>query len=292
MRSLKFLINKPIAVLMTTFGILILGTLATTYIPISLMSDIDIQEITVQVSSKNTFAYELESSVIKPLRNNLMLVSHLEDIKSEISNGLGIIKLQFIHGTNINYTLIEVNEKIDRAMSSLPRRINRPKVIKASLSDIPVFYLNISLSSEKALSSNHKVTQDFIDFNRFTNQVIRKRIEQLPQVALVDINGLVSSEIMVVSNLPKCRALEIDLSEIERVIKNQQIDVGSILVKDNQYQYNLRLGTVLNSVSDIENIFLNKNGKLYQLKDIADITLYNFLNEETLTESFNKILLD
>jgi multidrug efflux pump subunit AcrB len=268
---IKFLIHKPIAVLMTALGILILGVLASTYIPVSLMPDIDIQEITVQVNAKNSAAYELESSVVKPLRNNLLQLNHLENIKSETSNGQATIKLNFTHGTKIDYTFIEVNEKIDRAMSSLPRDIDRPKVIKASASDIPVFYLNVTLKNKNAINHSKEVTQDFIEFNRFTNQVIRKRIEQITEVALVDVNGLVYPEIVLIPNQSKCLSLGIDLNEIENSIKKEQIEIGSILVKDSQYQYNLRLGTRLTNLKDIEKIYLNKNGKLYQLKDIAQV---------------------
>lgn len=268
---IKFLIHKPIAVIMTALGVLILGVLASTYVPVSLMPDIDIQEITVQVNAKNNSAYELENSVVKPLRNNLLQLNHLEDIKSETSNGQATIKLNFTHGTKIDYTFIEVNEKIDRAMSSLPREIDRPKVIKASASDIPVFYLNTTLKNKASTDVHGKVTQEFIEFNRFTNQVIRKRIEQISEVALVDVNGLVTPEIVVIPNQSKCMSLGIDLNEIEAIIKKQQIEIGSILVKDSQYQYNLRLGTTLTNIKDIENIFLNKNGKLYQIKEIAEV---------------------
>ena len=77
---IKFLIHKPIAVIMTALGILILGVLASTYVPISLMPDIDIQEITVQVNATNSSAYELENAVVKPLRNNLLQLNHYPKI--------------------------------------------------------------------------------------------------------------------------------------------------------------------------------------------------------------------
>ena len=53
--------------------------------------------------------------------------------------------VSFNYGTDIDFAFIEVNEKVDRAMSYLPRSIGRPKVIKASVGDIPVFYLNLTL---------------------------------------------------------------------------------------------------------------------------------------------------
>ena len=144
----KFLINKPIAVLMSALGVLILGLYAFGFIPVSLMPDIDIPEITVQVSAENMSARQLEDAVVKPLRRNLMQLSHLKDIESETNNGIGVIRLTFNHGTKIDYSFIEVNEKIDRAMGSFPKSIKRPKVIKASATDIPVFYLSMTLKED------------------------------------------------------------------------------------------------------------------------------------------------
>lgn len=271
----KFLIKKPIAVLMTTLGVLILGLYAFGFVPVSLMPDIDIPEITVQVSAENMSARQLEDAVIKPLRRNLMQLGHLKDITSETNNETGIIKLTFNHGTKIDFSFIEINEKIDRAMGSFPKTIKRPKVIKASATDIPVFYLSMTLKEDKSytdLSSElYPVSQDFVDFNRFVNQVIRKRIEQINEVAMVDISGLVASEILIIPDQNKLTALGISLDELESDIKKYDIEIGSLLIKDNQYQYDVRLGNTLNTIQEIKNIYIHKNNRLFQLKELAEI---------------------
>ena len=141
----EFLIKRPIAVSMTFIAILVLGVFAISFIPVSLMPDIDIPEITVQISVGNTPARELENTVVQPVRRQLMQVAHLADITSETRNETAVIHLQFDYGTDIDFAFIEVNEKIDRAMNYLPREITRPKVIKANATDIPVFYLNLSV---------------------------------------------------------------------------------------------------------------------------------------------------
>ncbi|GAA3640313.1 efflux RND transporter permease subunit [Flavivirga jejuensis] len=262
---------------MTTLGILILGLYAFGFIPVSLMPDIDIPEITVQVSAENMSARQLEDVVVKQLRRNLMQVSHLKDIKTETSSEKAILRLRFNHGTKIDYSFIEVNEKIDRAMGSFPNTIKRPKVIKASATDIPVFYLNMTLKSDskktKASSQSHlyPVTQEFVDFNQFANHVIRKRIEQISEVAMVDVSGLVASEILIIPDYNKLSALNISLDELEATIKTHDLEIGSLLIKDNQYQYDVRLGTSLNNIQEIENIYINKNNRLFQLKALAQV---------------------
>ncbi|MEI6866768.1 efflux RND transporter permease subunit [Flavicella sp.] len=275
----KFLIHKPIAVLMTTLGVLILGVYAFGFIPVSLMPDIDIPEITVQVQVDNMSARQLEDAIVKPLRARLMQVGHLKDVKSETTNELGIIKLSFSHGSNIDYAFIEVNEKIDRMMGSLPKTIKRPKVIKANATDIPVFYLSMTLKEPvknnkttiNKIDDLFPVSQEFVDFNRFSNQVIRKRIEQINEVAMVDISGLVSSEILVKVDQKKIDALGIRLDDLEAAIKTNDLDIGSLLIKDNQYQYDVRLGNSLSTINDVKNIYINKNNKVYQLKELAEV---------------------
>ncbi|GAL91025.1 efflux RND transporter permease subunit [Jejuia pallidilutea] len=275
----KFLIHKPIAVLMTALGILILGVYAFGFIPVSLMPDIDVPEITVQVQADNMSARQLEDAIVKPLRYRLMQVSHLKDIKSETSKASGVIRLSFTHGTNIDYAFIEVNEKIDRIMGGLPKTVKRPKVIKASATDIPVFYLSMSVNETEGKIENGKnetsglypVSQKFVDFNRFTNQVIRKRIEQVNEVAMVDISGLVSSEILIIPNQNKLDALGISLENLESSIKQNDLDIGSLLIKDNQYQYDVRLGTSLNTIKDIESVYINHQNRVFQLKELAEV---------------------
>lgn len=271
----KFLIKKPIAVLMTALGILILGVYAFGFIPVSLMPDIDIPEITVQVSADNMSARQLEDAVVKPLRRNLMQLSHLKDIKSETNNESAVIRLSFNHGTKIDYSFIEVNEKIDRAMGSFPKSMKRPKVIKASATDIPVFYLSMTLKEDtKKTSFNndlYPVSQDFVDFNRFTNQVIRKRIEQVNEVAIADVSGLVSPEILIIPDNNKLTALGISLDELESNIKKYDLEIGSLLIKDSQYQYDVRLGNTLNNIQEIKDIYIHKNNRVFQLKELAEV---------------------
>ncbi len=279
----KFLIRRPIAVSMTFIAILVLGGFAMKFIPVSLMPDVDIPEITVQLSVPNRSARELENTVVQPIRRQLMQVGHLADISSETRNENSLIHLEFEYGTDIDFAFVEVNEKIDRAMNSLPRSIDRPKVIKANATDIPVFYLNLTLHEESdpnnqtieqlntQTSNLYPVSQKFVEMSRFATNVIRRRIEQLPEVAMVDMSGLVSSELLILPDNQKLSALGISLDDLEHTIENNNIQLGSLLIRDGQYQYNIRFSSTLQNKQDIENIYFKINDRLLQLKDVATV---------------------
>lgn len=160
---IKFLLQRPIAVLMAFTACFIVGLVTYFTIPVSLLPDIAIPEITVQVSGQNTSARELENTVVKTIRQQLMQVASLRDIHSETRDGAAIIRLNFDFGTNTDLAFIEVNEKIDAAMNYLPREVERPRVIKASATDIPVFCLNLTLKGESGKVKGESEIQLLVD---------------------------------------------------------------------------------------------------------------------------------
>ena len=266
----RFLLYRPIAVLVSTIALIALGIITFNQIPISLLPDIAVPEITVQVSYPNTSARELQRTIVKPIKNQLQQVNHLTDLEAQTQDGLAIIKLKFDFGTNINLAYIEANEKIDGIMGQLPREMVRPKVIKAGASDIPIFNLNVTY--KKGFESSDLALSEFCE------NVLRRRIEQLKEVALVDITGISQPEVTVIPDQSKLLSLGINEQILKDNLQKNNIELGNLLVKDGQYQYNIHLATSLKTIQDIENIYLKigdgqKGERILQLKELARVSL-------------------
>ena len=268
---IKFLLQRPIAVLMAFTACFIVGLVTYFTIPVSLLPDIAIPEITVQVSGQNTSARELENTVVKTIRQQLMQVASLRDIHSETRDGAAIIRLNFDFGTNTDLAFIEVNEKIDAAMNYLPREVERPRVIKASATDIPVFCLNLTLKSDSAYSEINEGS--FLDLCQFAETVIKRRIEQLPEVAMVDVTGILKRQLQIVPDMKLLKMSEITLDDLEAALTSNNIEPGSMTVRDGYYEYNIKFSTLLRTPEDVENIYIRKNNHIFQLKDFARISV-------------------
>ncbi|MGM9759716.1 MAG: efflux RND transporter permease subunit [Parabacteroides sp.] len=264
---IKFLLQRPIAVLMAFTACFLIGWVTYFTLPVSLLPDIAIPEITVQISGKSTSARELENTVVKPIRSQLMQVAGLRDIESEARDGAAVIRLSFDFGTKTDLAFIEVNEKIDAAMNYLPKETERPRVIKANASDIPVFYLNLTLKEEQQAPTE----EAFLNLCEFADQVIKRRIEQLPEVAMVDMTGQVGRQLQIT---PDTRLLEmagITLEDLENTLTSNNIEPGSMTVRDGYYEYNIKFSTLLRTPDDVRNIYLRKNDRIFQLKELAKI---------------------
>lgn len=268
---LKFLIQRPIAVLMAFTASFIIGLVTYSTLPVSLLPDIAIPEITIQVASANTSARELENTIVKPLRQQLQQVSALKDIHSESRDGAGLIRLSFDYGTNTDLAFIEVNEKIDAAMNYLPKEAERPKVVKASATDIPVFYLNLTLKSDSAYTQTDQ--RAFLALCEFAETVIKRRIEQLPEVAMVDVTGLLNRQVQIVPDKDKLAMMGISIEDIESALHSNNVEPGSMTVRDGYYEYNIKFSTLLRTAEDIENIYLRKDDRMAQLKDFCRVSV-------------------
>ena len=267
----RFLIHRPIAVCMAFTAFFVLGIITYINIPVSLLPDIAIPEITVQISGDNTSARELENTVTTPVRQQLLQIGKLSDIRTETRDGNSIIRLSFEFGTNTDLAFIEVNEKIDAAMNYIPKEISRPRVIKASATDIPVFNLYLTLKDDEAFEQTKQT--DFLDLCEFAETVIRRRIEQLPQISMVDVSGLAQKQVLISPHINLLEIAGITLNDIELVLNQHNVNPGSMIVRNGYYEYNIRFSSVLRTLEDIQDIYINKNGKIFRLKELADIEM-------------------
>ena len=267
---IKFLVNRPVAVIMTFIAFLILGLASMNLIPVSLLPDIAIPEITIQVSAPEKPVNEVEQNYVRKIRRQMMQLSHLDDIESTATNEQGTVRLTFKYGSDINYAFVEVNEKMDGLMANMPSDFQRPRIIKASATDIPVFYMTVMLKQKYVDETKER----FMELSEFCEQVIKKRIEQLPQVAMVDISGMEHPEIGINVDLNKLSVLGLDYNSIKTALEENNMSLGNIRVRNGMYEFNVKYSTLLKNRRDIEKISIKSGDRIFTLGELAKIEVH------------------
>ncbi len=262
----RFLIKRPVAVIMAYLAVVILGCVTFVTLPVSLLPDVAIPHISVQIAGDNMSARELENTVVTPLRRQLMQISELDDIGSETRDGSAIINLTMDYGVNIDLAFIEVNEKIDAAMNSLPRDMRRPKAVKSSATDIPVIYLQLTLSGQEN-------DDRFLEMSGIAENIVRRRLEQLPEIAMVDVTGIPGKELRMCPDYGRMRQAGLTVGDIESALMANNIEPGSMVVRDGYYEYNIQVSNQLRTPDDVREVKFMKNGRIYRLGDICNVGL-------------------
>lgn len=248
---------------MSTISILVVSLVFIRNIPVALLPDTPIPKLSVQISAPDLDARTLETTIVRTIRNQLLQVNNLNDISSRTHNGTAVINLDLKFGTNTDLASIELNEKMDQILTQLPKTLERPRVVKTNISDIPVFYFDLYVKDTSLITETA--------FSLFVKKTLRKRLEQIPEIAFVDIHGITKPEVIVIPKTDILLSLQADESVINEALLNGNMQLGNIILKDGAYQYNVRLSSKLNNIEDIKNIYVNINNHVYQLSELAEV---------------------
>jgi multidrug efflux pump subunit AcrB len=172
----------------------------------------------------------------------MLTVQNIKDIDSKSANHSAWIYMYYEHGSRMDLAYVEVNEKLDHIISSIPSDVQRPVVTRINTSDVPVMRLHV-------LPKNNE--PGMAELSILTERVIKKRIEQVQGVSLVDINGQVQEEIAIIPDMVALNTYGLSPDDIHRAVDAGNKELGSLSIRDGQYRYFVR---VANSIADIESI--------------------------------------
>src|SRR5690606_22484687 len=142
------------------------------------------------------------------------------------SEGSAAIRVRFEPGSDISLRFIEVNEKVDMAMNSLPREAQRPLVVKMGVDDIPVFQLSV-LPRDSLVSPAR-----LVNVSTFVRETIARRIEQLAEVAMVDATGLMQPQVQIAPKAGYLESLGLSSGVLTQAFRENDISLGNIQVVD------------------------------------------------------------
>lgn len=273
---------------MSFLSLLLIGLAAAMRIPVGLLPEVDIPRALVQVRQPGASARELEDAVTRPLRNQLQQLRHLKDIQSRTRNGAAVIELDFDFGTDADLAFIEANEKIDQLLPLLPQELERPRILKATQTDLPVFYLSVVPKKGGMVAP--------LELSELALTSIKRRIEQLPQVAFADASGYAEPLIAVRPKTDALQSLGLDEGTLAQAFRENNQQLGNFLLRDGAYEYNLRMASQLRSPAEIAAVPVRVGGRSLSLGDLADVMLeaqpsrghYLFNGQEAVIFSIRK----
>lgn len=102
---------------------------------------------------------------------------------------------------------------------------------------------------------------------------MKRRIEQLPEVAMADITGVPGRLLQIVPDKDKLAMTGISVEDIENTLSANNVEPGSMLVRDGYYEYNIRIATLLRTPEDVKNIYIRKGERIMQLKELCKVDI-------------------
>jgi hydrophobic/amphiphilic exporter-1 (mainly G- bacteria), HAE1 family len=256
-------VKRPITVAMMFLGILIVGAISLTRLPIELLPNFSFGDISIFINIRGGIPpEEVEELVTKPIEEAVGSVSHLRNLISISEEARSRVVMRFEPGIDMNYALLEVREKFSRIRSKLPPQIEKPVIAKFEQQDRPIMIV-----AATGLGYTPEMLRKIVDGN------IKDRILRVDGVANVDVGGGRERKILVEVDQRKLQGYNLPIGKVINALNTNNIDLLLGSYDKRRDKHLIRIAGGFKSISDIENIgvFATPSKSIIKVKDIAEV---------------------
>jgi len=307
MQISKFSISRPISTIMLFLAFGFLGLFAFTQLGIDLLPNIYLPHLIVQTNYQNATPEEVEKLITEPLESTIGTVSGVKKITSASKEGVSVISIDFVWGTDMDMAVLAMREKLDNVSFVMPRGSGRPTIVRADPSAEPIVSLVLAykdrthnqdlstkykeqsgrnLSSSKFIdhSSPEYEIKRLIDLKEAARVVFKRRMEQIDGVAQAVITGGLEREILIEVDPAKLEMYNLTFEQIAQSLKSSNINLPAGSIMKGLFRYSLRTFGEYTHTDQIGGTIIKyQNNKSYvKLSDIAEVK-ENFKERDGLT---------
>jgi HAE1 family hydrophobic/amphiphilic exporter-1 len=275
-------------------GVVLLGVIAFRNLAVDFLPSIKIPKLTVQTSYPNVSPEEIENTVTQPLEATLGTVTGVKKVSSVSREGLSLVTAEFYWGTNMDFAMLEVREKLDQMRASLPREAGRPTILRVDPSAEPIMTMAVSegkqaVRLERTLlqsdgGGNEKASDGatelgrggenesrLVELKETARALIKRRIEQVNGVAQVSVLGGVEREIHVNIDTRKLQAFGLTLDQVSQALSHANLNLPGGTIKRGLFRYSLRTVGEFTSVDEIRRVVVGQTplGRALTILDVG-----------------------
>jgi len=274
----EFGVRRPVTNLMIFWAILIIAFYSLTRLGIDSMPEIEPPIISVISFYAGASAEDVEIKVTEPLENQLATTPGIEKVTSRSLEGVSLVTLKFIWGTNLDEASNDIRDRIElakRSLPDIPDEMETPFIFKFNTANMPVLFMGITAE------------QSFPDLYDIIDKRVADALKQLPGVGTVQVLGGLERQINVWINRERLEGYGFSVLDIQNALQQENISQPLGSVKSGLTDYLLRLPGEFSSPDEIDLVILGKrDGKFVYLKDVARIE--DGFKEELMNARINK----
>ncbi|MDD5566281.1 MAG: efflux RND transporter permease subunit [Candidatus Omnitrophica bacterium] len=259
----EFGVKRPVTNIMIFSAIIILALYSLTRLGIDMMPEIEPPAISVISTYPGASPEDVEIKVSEPLENQLATTPGIEKITSRSLEGVSVITLKFIWGTNLDEASNDIRDRIERAkrfLPDIPDEMDTPFIFKFNTAMFPI--LGVGITAQQS----YPELFDMID------KRVGDPLRQLPGVGTVQLGGGLERQINIWIDRHKLEGYGFSILDVQNVLAKENVTQPAGSIKSGFTDYLLRVPGEFATPEEINSVILGKrNGNLIYLKDVARI---------------------
>ncbi|MCD4750561.1 MAG: efflux RND transporter permease subunit [Thermoanaerobaculales bacterium] len=268
---IRFAVERRVTMAMAVVGVLVLGWLSLTRLPLEFLPSFSSSFITANAPYASSSPQETERLIVRPLEDSLGTINGIDTLTATATSNSGSVRIGFVEGTDMDLAAVDVRDRVDRIRNSLPEDLERVQIWRFQTSDRPILRFNVSSSWE-------------IDrLYRFVDEVLVRRLQRLEGVADVSVQGAQIQEVQVNLIPDRLAAHGVNVRDVSGVLKSNHLSLSAGTIREGSTSFQVRIEGKLESLDQIRALPLGRG--TIRLGDVAEIIFaypqrddFNFLN--------------
>jgi HAE1 family hydrophobic/amphiphilic exporter-1 len=265
MKIIEYSTNNPVKVAVGSIFILLFGLLALFRIPVQLVPDVEMPQITVVTRWTGASPEEVEQEIIHEQEEMLKSVENLKKLTSKSFNGRGQILLEFNVGVDKSTAILDVANKLDQ-VREYPVNVDEPVITTVNTGDRPIAWFTL-----RTLPGNNIDVNDLRDF---AEDHIESRLERVPGVANSNIFGGAEREMQVVIDPHALASCSLTILDVRKALISTNVNISGGDMDEGKNRFTVRTLGQFKSVEEIENLPIVKRDDIsVYIRDVAEVKL-------------------
>jgi hydrophobe/amphiphile efflux-1 (HAE1) family protein len=266
-------VDRPRLAIVIAFVITLAGGLALLQIPVAQFPDIVPPQVTVTGVFPGASAEVVETSVAQPLEAVVVGVDRSLYMKSTSGNdGSYTLTVSFALGTNPDINTVNVNNRVQSALSQLPPEVQQQGlVVQKKSSAVLQFIVLYSANGE----------QDPIFITNYAIINVLDAISRTPGVGQASLFAKMNYSMRIWFDTQRLTSLNLAPSDVIAAIRAQSVQapvgrIGARPISDQQqFQFNVQTQGRLATPEQFGNIVLraNPDGSMLRVHDVARVEI-------------------
>lgn len=269
----KFSVKKPYTVLVCVVLVLVLGVVSLTRMTTDLLPSMSLPYALVITTDVGASPEEVESDVTAPIEAAMATTSNIKNVTSMSYNSYSIVTLEYEQSTNMDSTIIEIQQKLDQLKGNWADTVGSPMIMQINPDMMPVLMASVDVDG---------MSQE--EISDYVNQELSASLESIEGVASVTTTGALEENVQVTLDQDKIDALN---EKIQDKIKEQFADAQSQLddakgqVESGQKAIEEGSGQLTGAVDEV----LSQKSELYQTQKDLESNLTQLQTQKEMLEN-------
>ncbi|GAB4558786.1 MAG: efflux RND transporter permease subunit [Rhizobacter sp.] len=261
MRLSDVTIRRPVFATVLSLLLVLVGAVSFQRLQVREYPRIDEPVVNVSTRLIGASSEVIESQVTKPLEDSIAGIDGVEIITSISRSEQSQITVRFKLEKNPDDAAADVRDRVSRVRARLPDAIDEPVIAKVEADATPTVWL--AFISE---------TMSPLEVTDLVNRVVKPRLQTVPGVADVQINGDRKFSMRIWLDPDKLASYKLTVQDVEDALRRQNLEVPAGRIESQQREFSVTARTDLNTVAQFEAVSLKLvNGYTVRLRDVARI---------------------